>query len=952
MQIKKFISRNETDIINISNILSIKYSSKNNEEMALGEVTFLSEQRDSFKMFDAVAINNINFDWYIISSDVKLKSKASNIYIHTLILSELTIKLKNYAVSNLSFKERLPTFQKKYNNMLDVFLRVIKLTPFLKELDKENRPILAGTSRLNRLLESTKAKEFKFVNRNLYEVMKEIFIELNGVPVLLENGILDIRLFNDSEYETVTIDNYYDYNEIKTANLYGNTAEITTNNLIDTTSTIKEDYKIVFNEDGVFDENDCILETEYDIYKLLKVEVAQINAQTYYDISTHVLEKDQYDILTGTTGGIVGDRNNPGLDNSLFYTQFDNKISNFGQTQKSSGIIKFDTIVWKRLFSDFGVPTTENSKLTDYKFRLEYEATKTADKFFVKTLAPDEDNKFSCIRINLGDRVNDFDKVTKLAQNKISRFGAKIIKKAVRVNTLDEIYELGTFDLDTQKFISEIDVEIINNSIKVTYTLVADLNILPENVGLNTVNRFTDVDLGSTLQRTENYTDNIVFSVKQPLNRNTTLLTDRAILRLSYILRNIGFTDGIRNKYAYIKSVEETELGSALKCNVSSSPQMTKINIPISSSIFTGNRIQSFGDRQLYRGVKYTDDVGEIDKLLLGFDYSVNSNPSEQIIRNLPLASEGNFLNLESEPLFELSDIEFDVSVENKLLTNFFVSGGISNANGSVSSTETEVFTTPQLLDNLKVTYNNALSIISGSPDNFTFTRFNITVKGKTELDNEITLLNTFSNQRNGEIIITFDVIELKEITVIFSTTYNVVGLSSSATATVTGSLTTDEKTIVASGDGLRIDKNADEILDFNYTLNNHSDSNIIIGSGFYNNSPFIKSSFSKFERIEIRWNTRIYNVYDTVQLENGNPIGLDLGELSGFYQAQKINNVIRLVLSGFGGGIDNYNAYAVYGYKNGEYELLYAVNRKNGELPNIIWVSFKKFGDSEITKY
>ena len=92
------------------------------------------------------------------------------------------------------------------------------------------------TDKLKTLLQDkTTEREFEFINRNLYECLLEIFLELGGVPRVIANSqgdsVLDIELF-DEEVGDYDMSEYLRYREEKNINYYSNTAEVNLNNIV------------------------------------------------------------------------------------------------------------------------------------------------------------------------------------------------------------------------------------------------------------------------------------------------------------------------------------------------------------------------------------------------------------------------------------------------------------------------------------------------------------------------------------------------------------------------------------------------------------------------------------------------------------------------------------------------------------------------------------------------
>jgi hypothetical protein len=110
IRLKKYIESigigaSKIEIATLPSYEQIKIARYSNEQFDTAELVFEQSGRTNYKMFDRVSLEDDFFNWYIAGQNIEVIDKDNDIYRTTLNLIELTQKLKNYKVSNLSFNQ-------------------------------------------------------------------------------------------------------------------------------------------------------------------------------------------------------------------------------------------------------------------------------------------------------------------------------------------------------------------------------------------------------------------------------------------------------------------------------------------------------------------------------------------------------------------------------------------------------------------------------------------------------------------------------------------------------------------------------------------------------------------------------------------------------------------------------------------------------------------------------
>ena len=479
--IKQFLGEVGETIQDITNAQNIIIDRHLTEELDTLSFTYFTLSTATFKMYSRVAFNEEFFNWHVHTSNLILVDKVHGIYEHTVDCVEITGKLAGYYVSNLAFNNFL-TGEKLFANLYDVVIRINKLTPFelehnidftrvITSIREDNDIVPVVTPRLKQLLIAyTDIQEFQFVNKSFLEVLNDIFILMGGTVRLVANAdgdnILDINLFKLPNPPTVELGSFIEHSIFKDTYNYATSAEIVTNNVVDENSVYTsgfKNHKVLQTDDVVWDENLALFRTELPIYRILSVSVRKVTTQQTVSDATRFFVSVQEQALLNVTEGTK-----PSLENTLTYEIGKRTILGWGDTLKKN-ILGYSTPKWVKMHQAIGI--SSSGGLQEYAYEVTYIPLVPVTRFNIKASSYEDDNANASLRINTGDRFNQFSKLTKHSQNILSRTGAKQTVKAIRVADIADVLTLGTLDTTINKQITSINIRIIRGEVAVTYTI-------------------------------------------------------------------------------------------------------------------------------------------------------------------------------------------------------------------------------------------------------------------------------------------------------------------------------------------------------------------------------------------------------------------------------------------------------------------------------------------------
>ncbi len=391
------------------------------------------------------------------------------------------------------------------------------------------------------ILRNTIAPNLTFTQCNLFECLEQIFMYLDGYPILDENNVLNIRYFNDNNEkvdELAPSDTKKTINEERYVNgLLTDFQNAELNNVI--TYPSKKTYSSVQSKNiGIAEESDYIMRVDYPIYKLrsVKVLVNIFNLQydtfawmiTYngaIDITENVLEDDIYVNLPTSVDDYTLIKRELYRENCLHYKAKTNEIDvggtfkSFVITQKvmpyvvRSAISKFTG--YHATSSPVTSPDFTNTK-EQLKYQIEYE-TLTNGRLLIEGV----ENKYNgCERIDIGQGGSDIMKTglnmlgtsIKTGINTLVRT-EKFAKNENRIKIGSLYYENGDRYIATQ-----VDEAVFGDFVFSTIQYTKNFNKLSQFIAIDQKKRFNEIDSSLTLRSEDVYKEYLYFSLDKPNN--------------------------------------------------------------------------------------------------------------------------------------------------------------------------------------------------------------------------------------------------------------------------------------------------------------------------------------------------------------------------------------------------------------------------------------------------
>lgn len=897
----------------------------------------------------------------------------------------------------------------------EIIERVRLLTPFEQDFNIKNTRVWFGTEttradtssgdpiwkqkgyteRLyNILIAKNTVKETETADRNLYEFLQDRFIDLGGTPRLIatewSDSVLDIYLFNE-EVGNVTIDNFLDYRETKNINNYANNAEIVTNNIINVDSPYHSGVgasRVLQTEDYVFDEELAEANLEMPIYNMIEVVVSPIESNDYTDLTRYFVDSEKwatYDVTRGSAEDLT-------TQNSIPYTRGSSVIKDFGKQTVKEGIIRQTNTRWANMFEDANVKeSTLGVDLQNYKFKFKYDALLINNRFNVKQYNFNQDNKRSNLRINTGEKVNEYDKIVRLAQNRLSRVGARTVEKVVKHFNLDDVYELNSFDTDTGLYIVASETKITKGDIETTYLLTEDLNILTENVGVNSQLRFTDVQIGSSFNRNETYEDWVIFGDVADLQDldNTSALTTRGI----NIYIDLFTTNQINSTYSYMVGngnyIAEDENGNPISVStqeflanpiISAGNRTLSFKLPLESQTFVDYEIttalidEGSGNvtRYVERGVPYTDEFGLLDTLALKYGVNVADSTDEDTVRSYPrkdLFDINDLVTNDNDPYWEIGQVEIEETFNNVGLSPNSITETINFSLipllKQTVTLDTPYDITNTTIDSLKFdwevtgdlfTPNNAKAVI------YYTNRYGQEIKRDTIFQDDV-----FNYFKDGPVTetVNFNGLFITDIRINIEAECDRFLQNYEVTIDLTNVVLTElSVTPNTTQFGLKVIKAPNEILNIEYMNHLHViSSNYILGESLTFKNQFLNlesvqstsNIFNGWESIEVWTYTGKYNNYNTNVKGTKTTHSVTVANVTGYDPKTDTTTTTGFdlqVRDTENNLVDLTNTFAIVGVFNNENFLLVARNNLSGESINTIRVLFKHFHPLEVINH
>jgi hypothetical protein len=319
-----------------------------------GVMELRNDKADSYNVGDYVRIINDGKTLdFIIEADVVMRMNKTT-YKHRISLIELTKRLENFTDSRRKFTQPSDPAQRK--SLYDVAELIRMTVPLEFEDYADITRLFEFSDNVREKLEDIEAPEFQFENKNLREMMNDIFEFANGIPRLkIENiagrdtFVLDGDFYNElktkiSEFDSGQFANQKQININESASGLDSETSNQVGEIVYEPSTQEYDFKQLVSYSGLLDTDSAVMATDFGIVEIQKLEV-NVSYRDYggtlakrtVDITDFVIEKQEYDILP-TQESLFTNRfsaaQNDGFDalltksNTIFFTRYQRHIGN------------------------------------------------------------------------------------------------------------------------------------------------------------------------------------------------------------------------------------------------------------------------------------------------------------------------------------------------------------------------------------------------------------------------------------------------------------------------------------------------------------------------------------------------------------------------------------------------------------------------------------------------
>lgn len=929
----KLITINEYDSVTdlTTAVEVLKETEYNNIQMNMGELAFNLRRREIFKMWSRIEItrDDDSIGYYYVTSATstlfdKLSKEKTPYYEHNIIFTEITEKLKLQLVSNLSFNDIVGSTEPSYANLFEVIQRINLVSPLEivgnvletrvttsehsgSSSDASNIVPKMSNALKNALENFTDVPEFTFTGNNMFEAYNTVLNLVGGAVEVKYNAdgttFLDIRLYDVGfqDKDVIDIKDFFDYNEIKDTTNYATHAEVRTDNIIDKKSIFiagERFFKWIGSTTNVIDEGTAILESEKPLYRLIRVRALEYkktlpSAKT---VTAHVVEKSVYDLLPVAGSGAT-------TQDTLIYNLNSENLKNFNLQVTTGETGLFTKAVWQNMFDKVGLTTNE---LENVVWELEFIPLFKTNRFAVTSKSFIENNIESYLNININDRINESNRVIINAKNKASQANAKRITKRVKHKSYADVFNLGAYDKDTTFKIAIREFDYKLNVIYATYILVNELNYISDFVGVNSINRFTDIDIAGGLERREFYQDYVIFTEDSNL-----VVEDTAALSRKGKEMASNLFDTTPNALAVAQFITASaELPSnplsLVNAGIITGNSTLVFNCDFLNQTFTGKKVvegdESFYDnRNINRGVSYTDSVGIVKAVSLNYGYFARknfTNLTDDERKNLPEVSK-EIINIDDPlniPLINFGSLATENTSKTETLGNndseFKQSFGLGNA----TKTDTHVYT---INSSMKHTTGYSLDIYVQevksetiavaalrsvtvevkliATNGVTFTESNFIPGTQSQefflYQNPITLSKSYNGIDVDKIEVKFTIVQQRSLIPIFTNfaflrnfQYNYV----------------EKKPLIT--DGLLVDKNQNETLSVAYQVNyttmprkipfsDQEEEYIVLGDALTQNNALKIHGFNRYSKLEFYESSNArYSKYATSAIGPLNP--------------------------------------------------------------------------------
>ena len=653
---------------------------------------------------------------FIIESDVVMQMNETT-YKHRINLIELTKRLENYTDTRRKFTQPSDPSQKK--TLYDVAEILRQTIPFdLYDTAEASRLFDFSQNVIDRL-SAIEAPEFQFENRNLREMLNDVFEIANGIPRLkLENiagdkFILDGDFYNNLKDKIVDWDgeqfaNQKQININESASALDSETANQLGELMVEPSPDENQFKTLVSPTGLLDTDSAVMTTEFAIADLRKVQIRALwtsldgtREERALDISRYILERQEYDILPTNeslfNNRFEGDEVFLTKSNTTYYTRYQKNIGNLYQPY---GFFVFSIENLERLVRDAIIEyeyntnaglgqtlanvssllsgTQQNMALDedyiDFKnlqYRIEYIPYYTSRQLSRK-LGIDKTSREMSRYYGQSDKITSPKRAIKKLFKTVQQMG----NDQVQTSTRNVSYELGDYTEDGFVLITK---ETFFNTMNATakYLWSKNYQQISQYIGMNAEPRVFEIPLEAFKRNFvwENYVelseenkfndsmfDDTLVNLFMKTMLNTSINSDKVQVATFY-------NPYLKDQYQSVDIFQDVgDVNASIRLPVN--PELVRILKPLASS-GSGNLINFYfefdnpksagarqdrvGSKTLMELVPYTDVNGELEQ----YSYQLITGYSETQSKNFPIVEKSK-----TSPFFNLYERRFQAYLD------------------------------------------------------------------------------------------------------------------------------------------------------------------------------------------------------------------------------------------------------------------------------------------------
>jgi hypothetical protein len=463
---------------------------------------------------------------FIVNADDAKKIKGGY-YIHAIDIIELTKILEWNTDSVRTFTQ--PTDPSLERLSLLYVVGVLQLTlPIEKTANLANTRVFSIDSAISNKLASIESPEFVFNNKNLKEILMEVFDFIGAIPRLIKvsNNIVLTADFYNEKGTLVTEDNFSSMERLNISG-FSTALDVDIKNLYDRFTTVVEpspdNFKKLSSDAGDLTTDNAVIKTEYPIVEIESVKIKTTvlpTGQPLYnntnivrlenleiDITSQVLEKEDWDDLTNKGVFELNFESGDFRDNTLFFDRFKNNIGGLYDTvgtlsgasvipgrDKILAVVQRAVVKNDMSYSEDGelIPLRVLALGSDFyeiEVQITYKAqfdSRTEVKRYDTSRVKFKSSSYTGQSDNVVRADRALDRLVKLQQ----LLGNAEIMTAERVTAVDDLYELSDFTTDNN-ILTTIELQCEKEYIIAKYLWAQNYQKVSEFIGLDSGIRST-----------------------------------------------------------------------------------------------------------------------------------------------------------------------------------------------------------------------------------------------------------------------------------------------------------------------------------------------------------------------------------------------------------------------------------------------------------------------------